>query len=226
VGNAYANTLIEEVKETLSQPLRNGVSIVIENNRRLNIAMKNWRLTLLLQLTAIGLLGLFLTAAAQGAYTDGKAAQLKASDIKRLKALRAPIAVPTYVPAGYKLKDAGGRVEMIGKFWSVDYGLTYENAKGDSLEIISANEGLGDLPFTVVLSGNNPYFGAIDVGTQDITEDGKVKANAQYETDWVENKPAYVPKGARSRRQAYRVHSTALSAKEVLKVKLSLRYLR
>jgi hypothetical protein len=102
----------------------------------------------LLRLAALGLLGFFLTAeaAAQGAYTDGKAAQLKPSDIKKLKALSAPIAAPTYVPAGYKLKDAGGRVERIGKCWSVDYGLDYENAKGDSFDITSANEGLGDVP--------------------------------------------------------------------------------
>lgn len=190
--------------------------------------MKNLKLNEPLRLAALCLLGLFLTseAAAQSPYTDGKAAQLKASDVRKLKALRAPIAVPTYVPAGYKLKNAGGRVEMIEKFWSVDYGLTYENTKGDSFSIISANEGLGDSPIEIVLTGKNPFFSEIAVGTQDLTEDGKVKPNAQYETDWVENKRAYVPAGAHSRRQAYRIGRTALSPKEVLKVMLSLRYLR
>jgi hypothetical protein len=191
--------------------------------------MKNLKLNGLVQLTALCLLGFFLTteAAAQGAYTDGKAAQLKASDIKKLKALRAPLAVPTYVPAGYRLKSAGGKVEKIGDFWSVDYGLTYENAKGDSFEVISANEGLGDLPIEAILIGKNPFFSSeIDVGTQDVTDDGKAKPGAQYETGWVENRPAYVPAGARSRRQAYRSYSTALSPQEVLKVMMSLRYLR
>jgi hypothetical protein len=182
----------------------------------------------LLQLTALSLLGFFLTAqvAAQGAYTDGKAAQLKDADIKKLKALRAPIAVPTYLPAGYNLKTADGKSESIEKFWIVDYGLTYENAEGDSFSILSANEGLGDLPGEVVLSGKNPFFGEIEVGTQDLTEDGKVKPDATYETGWVENKRAYIPAGARSRQQAYRITSTALPPKEVLKVMQSLRYLR
>jgi hypothetical protein len=191
--------------------------------------MKNLKSNEFLRLTALGLLGLFLTVevAAQGAYTDGKAAQLKASDIKKLKALRAPIAVPTYVPAGYKLKDAGGRVQMIGKFWSVDYWVTYENAKGDDFDITSSNEGLGDVPLYAILTGKNPFFEVeIEVGTQDEIEKEKQALTLGCESGWVENKRAYVPAGARSRRQAYRVTSTALSAKEVLKVMESLRYLR
>jgi len=64
--------------------------------------MKNFKLDGFLRTSALLMIGLFLTAeaAAQGAYTAGKAAQLKASDIRKLKALRAPIAVPTYIPAG------------------------------------------------------------------------------------------------------------------------------
>ena len=65
--------------------------------------MKNFKLDGFLRTSALLMIGLFfLTAetAAQGAYTAGKAAQLKASYIRKLKALRAPIAVPTYIPAG------------------------------------------------------------------------------------------------------------------------------
>jgi len=183
--------------------------------------MMNLKRNKFLQLTTLCWLGFFLTAeaAAQGAYTDGKAAQLKASDIKKLKALRAPIAVPTYVPAGYKLKDAGGRVQMIGKFWSVDYWVTYENAKGDDFDISSSNEGLGDVPLYAILNGKNRFFEVeIEVGTQDAIEKEKQALTLGCESGWIENKRAYVPAGARSRRQAYRVTSTALSAKEVLKV--------
>jgi hypothetical protein len=191
--------------------------------------MMNLNRNNLLWLTALCLLGFFLTAeaAAQGAYSDGKAAHLKASDVKKLKALRAPIAVPTYVPAGYKLKGAGGRTEKIGKYWSVDYGITYENAKGDSFSLDSANEGLGDVPIYEILKGENPYFESyIDVGTQDEVEEGKQNVTLGCESGWIENKRAYIPAGARSRRQAYRVYSNALSAKEVLKVMRSLRYLK
>ena len=177
---------------------------------------------------ALCLFGLVLTveAVAQGAYTDGKTAQLNASQIKRLKSMRAPIAVPTYVPAGYKLKDAAGYVEKSPGYWSVDYTLTYKNAKGNLLGIQSSSERSDDLPIYQVLTGKNPFFGGFSVRTGSVTDDGKVKANAECETDWVENKPAYVPKGARSRRLGYRVYSTGLSPKEVLKVMMSLRYLR
>ncbi len=191
--------------------------------------MKSSRLKEGMQLTALCLLGFFLTAEAnaQSAYTDGTTAQLKASHIKKLKALRAPIAVPTYIPAGYKLKDAGGRVEKAGKFWSVDYGVTYENAKGDSFDVTSANEGLGDVPLYGFLYSKNPFFeGEIEVGMQDEVEKSKQALMLGCESGWIENKRTYVPAGARSRRQAYRVTSTALSAKEVLKVMLSLRYLQ
>jgi hypothetical protein len=191
--------------------------------------MKNLRRHNLMQLAMFFSIGLILTieAAAQGAYADGKTAQLKASQIKRLKALRAPIAVPTYVPAGYRLKDAGGRVEMIGKFWSVDYWVTYENARGDSFGITSANEGLGDVPLYGFLYSKNPFFDVeIEVGMQDEVEKSKQLLVRGCETGWVANKRAYLPAGARSREQAYRATSTALTAKEVLKVMESLRYLQ
>jgi hypothetical protein len=182
-----------------------------------------------LQLAALGLLGLLLTveAPAQEAYTDGKAAQLKASDIKKLKALSAPIAVPTYVPAGSRLKGAGGRSETIGTFWSVDYWLNYQNAKGDIFDITSSNEGLGDLPITDILTGTNPLFdGVIRVGTQVEEEEIKKGVAPDYETGWIGSQRAYLPAGSRSREQAYRMTSTALSPGEILKVMMSLRYLK
>jgi hypothetical protein len=193
------------------------------------VMMKSLRIKGFLGLSACLLLGLFLMteALAQNAYTDGQAAQLKASDIKKLKALRAPIAVPTYVPAGYKLKEVGSRVEKLGNFWSVDYGLTYENAKGENFALSSANEGLGDLPITETLTGKNPFFDwVIEVGTQAEPEDLKKGVNPEYETGWIVNKRAYVPAGARSHKQSYRLTSTRLSPQEVLKVMVSLRYLR
>ena len=193
------------------------------------LGLKNLNPNKLLRLTALCVLGpsLLTQAAAQGAYTDGKSARLKASDIKKLKHLRAPIAAPTYLPAGYKLKNAGGRVEMIGKFWSVDYWINYENAKGDSFDITSSNEGLGDVPLYAILNGKNPFFdGEIEIGTQDEIEEAKKDSTLGCESGWIGNKRAYVPPGARSRRQSYRVTSTALSSKEVLKIMESLRYLR
>ena len=202
---------------------------MIDRVRKTNALGKTLRRNTLLQLTAIGFCCFVLTAegAVQGAYTDGKAAQLKAVDINKLKALRAPIAVPTYIPTGYKLKGAGGRTEKLGQMWSVDYELTYENAKGDSFAIHSANEGLGDVPINEVLIGKNPFFdGMIDIGTQEEAVEGSGGAKREFESGWIENRRAYIPPGARSRRQAYRITSTVLPAKEVLKIMQSLRYLR
>ena len=102
-----------------------------------------------------------------------------------------------------------------------------ENAKGDSFDITSSNEGLGDVPIYAILNGKNPFFEVeIEVGTQDEIEEAKKALTLGCESGWIENKRAYVPAGARSRRQAYRVTSAALFAKEVLKVMESLRYLR
>src|SRR5262249_943687 len=92
----------------------------------------------------------------QGAYTNGHAAYLTSSDIIKLRLIKAPVAVPTYVPAGYKLESVTcDAKEELGNFWSVEYTLKYSNRKGSYFEINSVNE-LGDPPFIPVLRGKNP----------------------------------------------------------------------
>ena len=89
-----------------------------------------------------------------------------------------------------------------------------ENAKGDSFDNTSSNEGLGDVPIYAILNGKNPFFEVeIEVGTQDEIEEAKKALTLGCESGWIENKRAYVPAGARSRRQAYRVTSAALLRK-------------
>jgi hypothetical protein len=204
---------------------------MMEGKRKPGITIKSLRRDRLLQLALLCLGGVFLVAAvaAQSPYTDGRAAQLNAAQIRRLKALRAPIAVPTYIPAGYRLTSADGTTEKpkAMTLWIVDYSLKYENAAGESFSLVSANEGLGDLPLNTALTGRNRFFSsAIDVGTQTDGEDLKKGVKPEYESGWIVNKSAYLPAGARSRQQSYRLTSSALSAKEVLKVMQSLRYLQ
>ena len=45
-------------------------------------------------------------------------------------------------------------------------------------------------------------------------------------TQWVESKAANVPRGARSKKQFYRLSGEGLSQEDALKVMLSLRYLK
>lgn len=191
---------------------------------------KNLKANRLLPLAAVCLLGTMLTseAAAQGAYTNGQAGQLKASEVRKLKALHAaPIAVPTYVPAGYKLKHVSSRADDIGDFWSIEYGLIYKNAKGDSFYIDSANEGIGDALIIPVLKGKNPFFEyPIFVGPPDLTAQGKEGREREVGSQWVNSKPAYAPAGAPSATQHYRLGGKGLSKRDALKVMLSLRYLK
>ena len=161
---------------------------------------------------------------AQGPYTDGQDAYLTSSDINKLRALKAPIAVPTYIPIGFKLENIICEGEELGDFWSVEYVLKYSNGKGSFFEIRSINE-LGD-PFVVpVLRGKNPFFGGtIKVGHRDPS----LLDTRRHEigSDWIFSKRRYVPPGARSIGQGYRLAGEGLSIREALKIMVSLRYMR
>lgn len=161
----------------------------------------------------------------ESAYTDGQAAQLKASDVKTLKELKAPIAVPTYVPQGFTLTSVTAQSESSDGFVSVDYSLEYRNEKGDAFNIASANEGVGDALFVSSLTGDNPFFeGVIAVGGRE-PEVGDAD-NREVGSQWIECKPAFVPRGAVSKKQLYKLQGEGLSQEEALKVMLSLRYLK
>lgn len=165
------------------------------------------------------------SAATDGAFTDGRAAQLDAAQVAKLKALKAPIAVPTFVPDGYALKDVIVQGEKSGGFWIVEYSLEYRTEAGDSFVVNSANEGIGDAIIESKLEGENPYFeGVVSVGPPE--RDEPVAVEREVGTQWVESKAANVPRGARSKKQFYRLSGEGLSQEDALKVMLSLRYLK
>lgn len=193
------------------------------------VAMKNLKVNKLLPFAVLCLHTLFLTteAATQGAYTDGQPAQLKALHIKKLKNLKVPIAVPTYIPAGYRLKEVLAKRYKEGNVLIVDYGISYENAQGDSFNINSTNEGIGDPLIITVLKGRNPFFqNLISVGPPDLTAQEPEGREREVGSDWIESKRTYVPTSALSRKQYYKLDGKGLSQKEGLKVMLSLRYLK
>ena len=93
--------------------------------------------------------------------------------------------------------------EKVGSFWSVEYSLEYRTEAGDSFIVTSANEGIGDAIIVSKLEGENPFFeGAVSVGPPD--RDEPVAVEREVGTQWVESKAAYVPSGARSKKQFYR----------------------
>jgi hypothetical protein len=166
------------------------------------------------------------TARAQGAYSDGKAAQLSETQKNELLALKSPIAVPTYIPAGFVLKGISAQKSQEGNFTLIDYNLEYIDTKGNTFTIDSTNDGIGDHFIYKTVTGKNPYFkGTLMVGPLDPSSqetNGKEIAG-----EWIESLPKYNPKGVRSSvKQFYGLSATGITKQEGLKIMLSLRYLK
>jgi hypothetical protein len=157
------------------------------------------------------------------AYTDGKPALLTAANIQKLVALKAAIAAPTYVPAGYAVK----------KVWIqkpeahiVAFSITYESPAGKSFTIQSNNEALGDMAVKREIKGESVYFkdsaqenGEFHTGHDE--NDAKTVAS-----EWLCSIEKYQPKG--SIPQCFQLLSNAksVSPAEAMKIMNSLRYLK
>lgn len=165
---------------------------------------------------------------AQGAYSDGKAAQLSDKQKQELLALKTPIAVPTYVPNGFVLKGITTERNKAGDFWIVSYNLEYIDTKGNKFSIDSTNEGIGDHFIRQTVKGKNPYFkGTVMVGPLDPEAEGDGANGKSVQAEWIESLPAYNPKGAgKITAQFYALDAEGITKQEGLKIMLSLRYLK
>ena len=126
-------------------------------------------------------------------YTDGKTAMLSAANIQKLAAVKAAVAVPTFLPAGYKVK----------KVWIqkpeghiVAFSIRYENAAGKYFTIESNNEALGDMAVKREVKGESSLFkdsaqenGIFHAGHDE--NDAKTVAS-----EWLCSIQKYQPKGS------------------------------
>lgn len=164
-----------------------------------------------------------IISAQDAAYTDGKAALLAASNIKKLAALNAAIALPTYIPAGYKFK----------KIWIqkpeahiIAFSITYENAAGETFTIQSNNEALGDMAVKREVKGESKYFrdSAQEAGefyTGPDQNDAKTVAS-----EWLCSTKKYQPKSSISQCFQLLSETRSVSPAEAMKIVSSLRYLK
>lgn len=169
-----------------------------------------------------------IQAKAQGAYSDGNAAQLSDTQKQKLLALKAPVAVPTYVPNGFVLKNVTANRTKESNFYLIDYSLEYIDTKGNTFTIDSTNDGIGDHFITKTVSGKNPYFkGTVMVGPLDPEAEGDSANGKSVQAEWIESLPKYNPEGASAKTvQFYALDAEGITKQEGLKIMLSLRYLK
>lgn len=167
-------------------------------------------------------------AAASSAYTNGRAAQLNAGQITRLLALRAPIAVPTYLPPGFVLRDVEAEREESRQDGAIiNYSLRYVAPDGREATIHSGNEGLGDLPLTQVRTIRNQFLShPIYLGRREEQENPN---RPEIDTQWIKHNPRYTrelyARRGRQYDQHYRLGAIGLSFAEAARIVASLRYL-
>ncbi len=159
-------------------------------------------------------------------YDDGKSAMLSDAQIKKLGALNAAVAVPTYVPASYKIKN----VEIQEpEAHIVAFSIIYEDAAGKSFTIQSNNEALGDMAVKREVRGSSDLF--LPLGS-------KVKTSAFYAghdendvtvvaSEWLCSIGIYQPKKSKHS-QCFQLLSDdkSVSPNEAVKIMQSLRYLK
>lgn len=156
--------------------------------------------------------------AQSSAYTNGKAAGLSAAQIKRLSGLKVAVAVPTYVPRGYVLKQV--RIPRPVGPGVVDYALVYANARNKTFTLNSTNEGIGDVVVKEEARGRNPYLdGAFYAGHD---EEGGGSVGAQ----WAGSLKRFGPRGAAQQFYSLAADPQSISSREAVRVMTFLRYLK
>jgi hypothetical protein len=161
---------------------------------------------------------------AAAAYTDGISAQLVAAQLADLKKLNAAIAVPTYVPAGYKIKS----VEIQpAEAHIVAFSINYADAGGKAFQIQSNNEALGDMAVKREVKGRNRYFLDSAQETADFFTGHDANDAGTVASEWLCNPKKYQPTTTEYA-QCFQLLSNAqsISPAEALKIMESLRYLK
>lgn len=146
------------------------------------------------------------------AFAKGSAAALNDKQIARLLGLKVPIAIPTYIPNGFRLEE----VHVEKTQYSNDYSIKYKNNRGATFLIQSTDEGIGSVGTDNTISGKNPYFNnELSIGYQ---EEDK---NSIW-GEWIENRRQA---SGSKKTQYYSLIATKISLQEAMKIMKSLRYL-
>lgn len=146
------------------------------------------------------------------AYAKGSAAALTDKQVDRLLALRVPIAIPTYIPVGFRLEDFKAEKTQ----YSHDYSLEYKNNRGGTFTIQSTDEGIGSVGTVRTITGRNPYF------TNELMIGYQEEDRSSIWGEWVENKRQ--ASGVK-KAQYYSLVGSKISLQEAMKIMKSLRYL-
>ncbi len=146
------------------------------------------------------------------AFAKGSAAALKENQISRLLALRIPVAIPTYIPDGFRIAE----VNIEKDKYTTGYNLHYENNRGATFVIQSADDGIGSVETNRTIKGRNPLFaGELLVGYQ-------LEDKNSIWGEWIENKRQ--ASGVK-KNQYYSLTASKISLQEAMKIMKSLRYL-
>ena len=158
-----------------------------------------------------------IAAQSNAAFTNGRAAQLTATQIKDLLILNTAVAVPTFIPTDYKLKNF--EIEKPDAPGVIFYNLVYSNARGKTFTFQSGNDGLGDIDYKNGVKTKNSYFeGLIDAGFDD---------DKRVIVGWISSLKKYQPKNVETS-QAYSLIADpgSLTRQQAAQIMGSLRYLK
>lgn len=167
---------------------------------------------------------------AAGAYVSGAAAKLAPAHINKLLRLQTPVALPTYIPAGFRVSrvTATRDTKTSPTFAIVDYSITYAAPGGKRFSIKSANEGIGDIFINEekTIQGSNPYFEGSVVYVGYLYDDELGRPGKQIASEWVSSLKPYQLKKNDKGTQMYHLRAEGISLQEALKIMESLRYLQ
>ena len=158
------------------------------------------------------------------AFTDGKTALMSGAELGKLKKINAAVAVPTYLPAGFKLKN----VEIQEpEAHIVAFSIFYETADGKSFEIQSNNEALGDMAVKREVKFGNSYFLDSAQKTDEFYAGHDENDANTIASEWLCSAKKYQPKDTEYA-QCFQLLSggKSLIASEASKIMQSLRYLK
>jgi hypothetical protein len=149
------------------------------------------------RLAVVSLLVALLTGWGFGQTTSGKASGMTAQQLGRLRASKRRFVVPTYVPAGLKVKNfqlMNPRNPLL-----LSWVLTYEHPKSNaSLILQMCSEGIGDVFFTLGNGVTVEATGHKEVRSKvlgNVSVEEYVKGRHRlWHVNWVEIGPKAVPR--------------------------------